>query len=104
MQFFQPIHSVFLFGKFGINFCNACVNSIHFMFDDFAFFGSAIFILIPNFKTENVAQDFFAFGGILLGELICLALQKERCVDKGLVIEPQGLFDAGLGIACGLLG
>jgi hypothetical protein len=43
--------------------------------------------LFPHFKTENVTQYFLAPAGILLGELIGLALQKEGCVDERIVIE-----------------
>ena len=42
--------------------------------------------------------------GALLRELIGLALQKERSVDEGLVVQPQRLLDQVLGGAHAALG
>ena len=98
-QFGQSRPAGVLFGELGIDLGNPCLDSIHFALDALADLCRAVPVLLPHFQPEDITQDFLAFTGILLGELVSLALQEERSIDKGIVIEPQGLLDPRLCVA-----
>jgi hypothetical protein len=96
--------SGFFFTQFQVYLLDASLNSVDFTFDEFAPFRGAIFIFLPHFESKNIAQHFLTLTWILLSKLVSFALQKERCVDKGIVIETQRLLNARLGIARRLFG
>ena len=98
-EFCQPGLAQILFGKLGIDLPDAPIDLIHFALERLSFFGGAVFVILPHFKTEDIAQHFLAPAGILLRELIGFALQKEGGIDERLEIKPQGLFDACLCLA-----
>jgi len=61
-------------------------------------------IALPGIQSEHTAQDLLALGRALLGELIGLALQEERGVGEGFIIEAQNILNALLSQAQGGLG
>ena len=77
LQFPQPTLSRFLLGEFRVDLCHAPLDRFHFGFDSFSLLGGSTFVFLPNFETQNVAQHVLAFGGVLLRELVRLALQKK---------------------------
>ena len=84
------------FGKFRIDIGDASIHADHFFFESAALPNRARFIGFPHFEAEDVAQDILAPARILLRKLIGFTLQEERGIDKGVIIEPQNLFNAGL--------
>ncbi len=66
-----------------------------------AVFRCPLAVFFPDFQPQDAAQDALAVARALLGELVGLALQEERGVDEGVVIQAQGLLDAQLGLAQG---
>ena len=48
----------------------------------------------PDFEPQRVGEDTLAICRALLGELVRFALQKERGIDEGFIIQAQGLDDS----------
>ena len=92
-------------GGFIVQFSGDLVEATIEVFD-VALDGAAAFCCVssvgfPGFEAEDAAEDTFAVGGALLGELVGFALEEEGGVDEGVVVEAEGFLDAGLGFAEG---
>ena len=66
--------------------------------------GGAGLIDLPHLQAQDAPQHFLAPGGVLLGELVGLALQEKGGIDECIVIEAQRLLDARLRLADGAFG
>lgn len=87
------------FVQFGVDFLEATVEVFDVTFDEFAAVGGGFAVGFPGFEAKDTAEDTFAVRGALLGELVGFALEEEGGVDKGVVVEAEGFFDATLGFA-----
>src|SRR3990170_4770767 len=101
LKFFQARLANPLLTQFSDDLLQPAVQCADLTFDGLTLVGGALAVCLPHFQAKNTAQDAFTIARPLLGELVSLALQEERRVDKSFVVEAQGLLNARLGIAQG---
>ncbi len=104
LQLLQAAGALRFFAQLSQDLLQAAIQALDFFLYRLPSAGRLGAIVLPDIQPQDAAQDALALARALLGELVCLALQKEGGVDKGLVIQAQGILDTLFGLAQRVLG